>query len=120
MDLRVEGEESPRNWQQKNRPIRFGASPRSEVAGNERSPLQLVIPSDSLMQRVMVCVVVNPKKFPKTNIAGATALEQYLRAPQTQALIHAFRIPGIAQPVFLPAGRNNENSVLEPGASRRK
>jgi hypothetical protein len=70
---------------------------RIDDHGDDGDPRGLDIGS---MQRVMICVVVNPKKFPKTNIAGATALEQYLRAPQTQTLIHGFRIPGIAQPVF--------------------
>lgn len=119
MDLRVEGENAAKLATEKQAYSIWGVTAFLKWQETSRSPLQLVIPSDSLMQRVMVCVVVNPKKFPKTNIAGATALEQYLRAPQTQALIHAFRIPGIAQPVFLPAGRNNENSVLEPGASTR-
>ena len=76
------------------------------------SPLELVIPGDSLLQRLMVCVVVNPKKMSKVNVTGAQALEQYLIAPRTQALIHGFRIPGIEQPAFFPAGRNNEDARL--------
>jgi tungstate transport system substrate-binding protein len=76
-------------------------------------PLELVIPTDSLMQRVMVCVVVNPRKVPNANVAGATALQKYLLAPATQARIEAFRYAGLDMAVFLPAGRNNEDDVLK-------
>jgi tungstate transport system substrate-binding protein len=76
-------------------------------------PLDLVIPRDSLMQRVMVCVVMNPAKVPHANVAGAKALQSYLLLPSTQARIAAFRYAGIDVPVFLPAGRNNEDAVLQ-------
>ena len=72
-----------------------------------------MIPNDSLMQCVMVCVVSNPAKVPHANIAGAKALQSYLLSPATQARIAAFRYAGIDVPVFLPAGRNNEDAVLE-------
>ena len=76
-------------------------------------PLDLVIPNDSLMQRVMVCVVVNPRKVPHANVAGATALQKYLLLPTTQAQIAAYRYAGLDVAVFLPAGRNNEDAVLK-------
>jgi tungstate transport system substrate-binding protein len=75
--------------------------------------LDLVIPTGSLMQRVMVCVVVNPNKVPHANVAGAKALQKYLLAPATQARIEAFRYAGLDMAVFLPAGRNNEDDVLK-------
>lgn len=76
-------------------------------------PLDLVIPTDSLMQRVMVCVVVNPRKVPRANEAGAKALQKYLLLPATQARIAAFRYADLEMAVFLPAGRNNEDDVLK-------
>jgi tungstate transport system substrate-binding protein len=76
-------------------------------------PLDLVIPNDSPMQRVMVCVVVNPRKVPHANVAGANALQAYLLLPATQARIAAFRYAGLDVSVFLPAGRNNEDDVLK-------
>ena len=76
-------------------------------------PLDMVIPSDLLMQRVMVCVVSNPAKVPHANVTGAKSLQRYLLLPATQARIAAFRYAGIDAPVFLPAGRNNEDAVLQ-------
>ena len=76
-------------------------------------PLDLVIPTDSLMQRIVVCVVSNPATLPNVNLAGAKALQDYLLSPTTQARIAAFRYAGIDTQVFVPAGRNNEDAVLD-------
>jgi tungstate transport system substrate-binding protein len=81
-------------------------------------PLDLVIPTDTLMQRVMVCVVLNPRKAPYANVAGARALQSYLLLPATQARIAAYRYAGLNVAVFLPAGRNNEDAVLKAVTGR--
>jgi len=81
-------------------------------------PLDLVIPTDSLMQRVMVCVVVNPRRSPHANVVGARALQSYLLLPATQARIAAYRYAGLDVAVFLPAGRNNEDAVLKAVTGR--
>jgi hypothetical protein len=54
-------------------------------------PLNLVIPTDSLMKRVMVCVVVRPRKVPHANVKGTKTMQKYLLLPATQARIAAFR-----------------------------
>ena len=91
----------------------WGVTAFIEAKQSNNLPLDLVIPNDSLMQRVMVCVVSNPAKVPHANVAGAKALQTYLLLPATQARIAAFRYAGIEVPVFLPAGRNNEDAVLQ-------
>jgi tungstate transport system substrate-binding protein len=74
--------------------------------------LQPLIFNDPLFQRIMVSIVVNPEHFPEANVEGAMAFQQYLLAPTTQARIRAFRYPGIDQPIFWPAGRNNASDLL--------
>jgi ABC-type tungstate transport system permease subunit len=65
--------------------------------------------------RVMVAIVVNPQKVSGANEAGAKALQQYLLTPAAQAQIRTFRVPGIDQELWWPAGRNNEDDFLPNG-----
>jgi len=78
------------------------------------SPLLLrpLVLADPILQRIMVTTVVNPAKVKGVNARGAAAFQDYLLAPATQAKIRAFRLPGIDQPVFWPAGRNNAAAFL--------
>ncbi|MDQ6785119.1 MAG: hypothetical protein M3063_17135, partial [Actinomycetota bacterium] len=64
------------------------------------------------LQRIMVTIVVNPDKVPGLNEKGATAFQDYLLSVETQAKIRAFRTPGVDQPIFWPAGRNNQTEFL--------
>lgn len=91
----------------------WGISP--SLAAQQKQPLNLqpLILNDSLMQRIMVSVVVNPDKFPQTNTEGALGLQRYLLDPVTQAKIRNFRFAGIDQPIFWPAGRNNASALLK-------
>ena len=74
--------------------------------------LQLLVLGDPLLQRILVSIAVNPDKVSGVNVEGARAFQQYLLAPATQARIQAFRLPGIDQQIFWPAGRNNAGYVL--------
>ncbi len=84
------------------------------LAGQQGDPVDLhpLVLGDPLLQRILVSVAVNPNKVPGVNVAGATAFQQYLLDPATQARIRAFRLPGIEQQIWWPAGRNNEGSFL--------
>ena len=95
----------------------WGVSPFLEYqqpfnSGTTPANLQPVIFNDSLMQRIMVSIVVNPGKFPQANMKGALAFQDYLLNPETQARIRAFRFPGIDQPLFWPEGRSNSSIFL--------
>jgi len=90
----------------------WGMTPFLTAQKQQRLPLRPLVFNDALMQRIMVTVVVNPDKIPGTNVAGAKALQEYLLTPATQARIRAFRYPGIDQPIFWPAGRNNSGANL--------
>jgi len=80
----------------------------------EGHPLDLVplVLGDPALQRIMVTIVVNPDKVSGLNEKGATAFQDYLLSVETQAKIRAFRTPGIDQPIFWPAGRNNQTEFL--------
>jgi tungstate transport system substrate-binding protein len=74
-----------------------------------QSPLNLepLVTVDSIFQRIMVAIVVNPQKVTGVNDAGAEAFQNFLLAPLTQARISAFRYPDLDQQVWWPAGRHN-------------
>jgi tungstate transport system substrate-binding protein len=74
-----------------------------------QSPLNLepLVTADSIFQRIMVAIVVNPQKVSGANDAGAEAFQSFLQAPSTQARISAFRYPDLDQQVWWPAGRHN-------------
>ena len=69
--------------------------------------LEPLVVGDSVFQRIMVSMVVNPKKVSRVNVDGANAFQNYLIAPATQAQIRAFRYPDFDQQAWWPAGRHN-------------
>jgi ABC-type tungstate transport system permease subunit len=71
-----------------------------------------LVTDDPLLHRMMVTVVVQPARIAGVNAKGAKALERFLIAPETQARIRAFRVPGFDGPVWWPAGRNNSGAFL--------
>ncbi len=76
--------------------------------------LEPLVTADSMLQRLMAAVVVNPERVPGANAAVATKFQQYLLSPSTQAKVLGIHYPGIDQAVWAPAGRHNPGSVL-PG-----
>ncbi|GAC1322742.1 MAG: substrate-binding domain-containing protein [Mycobacteriales bacterium] len=90
----------------------WGLTPFLRYLKDSPLPLRPLVLADPILQRIMVTTVVNPAKVKGVNAPGAAALQDYLLAPATQAKIRAFRLPGIDQPVFWPAGRNNASAVL--------
>jgi tungstate transport system substrate-binding protein len=90
----------------------WGATPFLRYQKANNLALKVVPMRDSSMQRLMVSVMVNPAKIPGVNVAGAKAFQAYLLDPATQAMIRAFRIPGIDQPLFWPQGRTNASAAL--------
>jgi tungstate transport system substrate-binding protein len=112
-DFGIGGIDTAKRAAAENAYATWGVTAFIDAQKTDNLPLDLVIPIDSLMQRIMVCVVSNPAKVPHANVAGAKAFQRYLLLPETQARIAAFRYAGITLPVFLPAGRNNEDAVLQ-------
>jgi ABC-type tungstate transport system permease subunit len=69
--------------------------------------LEPLVVQDSIFQRIMGAIVVNPKKVSGVNASGSEAFQSFLIAPATQARICAFRYPDFDQQTWLPAGRHN-------------
>ncbi|MQA88314.1 MAG: hypothetical protein GEV03_27775 [Streptosporangiales bacterium] len=76
--------------------------------------LEAVIYNDSIMQRIMATTVVR-RPPGQVNEEGALALQDFLTDPATQAEIRRFRLgsledhPDIDEPIFWPAGNQNDN-----------
>jgi tungstate transport system substrate-binding protein len=91
----------------------WGAMPFLRWKSKHTSNLVLLVTADSMLQRVMATVRVNPAKVSGVNAAGADALEQYLLKPATQAKIAAFRMEGSSEQLWWPAARNNAAEGLD-------
>lgn len=91
----------------------WGAMPFLRWKSQHSSNLVLLVTADSMIQRVMATVRVNPRKFPEVNAAGAGALEKYLLTLAAQAKIAAFRTAGSDEQLWWPAGRNNSADGME-------
>lgn len=90
----------------------WGIVPFLKFSERSKPDLQALLCGDPLLQRLMVSVVVNPKKLSGINVEGAKALERFFIAPGTQARIRAFRYPSLGLQIWWPAGRNNGGAVL--------
>jgi len=85
----------------------WGVPPFVRLRAQAPLDLEPLVTGDPIFQRIMVAMVVNPKKVSGVNDAAANAFQAFLLAPSTQARIAAFRYPGIDQQVWWPAGRHN-------------
>ena len=85
----------------------WGVPPFVRLRAQAPLDLEPLVTGDPIFQRIMVAIVVNPKKVSGVNDAAAKAFQAFLLAPSTQARVAAFRYPGIAQQVWWPAGRHN-------------
>lgn len=83
-------------------------------ADNRDLRLEAMVTQDSLLQRVMVAVVVNPARVQGVNEAGALALQRFLLAPATQARIRQFRHHDLPGQSWWPTGRFNAAAQLMP------
>jgi tungstate transport system substrate-binding protein len=90
----------------------WGLTPFLRSQQQASLPLEPMVLTDPLLQRVMVTVVVNPLQIAGVNEPAATAFEAFLLAPATQARMRGLRLPGIDQQLWWPAGRSNESSHL--------
>jgi len=75
--------------------------------------LEVFVSDDSIFQRVMVSMVVNPEKVEGINVEGARALQRFVLLPATQARIRAFRYPGFDRQAWWPFGRHNSAARLQ-------
>ncbi len=90
----------------------FGVTPFMVGQSQRHLPIVPLLLGDPMLLRVMATIIVSPRKVSGLNHAGALALQQHLLLPQTQAEIREYRVPGVKQGLWWPAGRNNEASLL--------
>jgi tungstate transport system substrate-binding protein len=90
----------------------WGLTPFLRTQQQHSVDLQPLVLGDPLLQRIMVSIAVDPDKVSEVNTEGVTAFQQYLLDPITQARIRDFRLPGIDQQIWWPAGRNNAGYIL--------
>lgn len=85
-----------------------------EQRRQQQRPLGMdaLVVRDSIFQRVMVSIVVNPARIRGVDEAGAIAFERFLLDPSTQAHMRAFRHHGLTDQTWWPAGRNNAGAEL--------
>lgn len=108
IDLGQSGAPAVREAAQRGGYTIWGLHPFLNLQREQPVDLEPVVFNDSLMQRIIATVVVR-RPPGKVNQEGALALQEYLADPATQARISSFRLPGIDEPVFWPAGNQNDN-----------
>jgi tungstate transport system substrate-binding protein len=111
-DQGVQGQDAIAKAAQQGGYVLWGLTPFLRTQQQNRVELQPLVLNAPLLRRIIVTVAVNPDKVPGVNVTGAAVFQQYLLDPATQARIQAFRLPGIDQQIWWPAGRDNANYVL--------
>lgn len=111
-DQGLQGQDAIVEAAQQDGYVLWGLTPFLRTQQQNKVELQPLVLNDPLLRRIMVTVGVNPDKVSGVNVEGARAFQQYLLAPTTQARIQAFRLPGIDQQIWWPAGRDNAGYVL--------
>jgi tungstate transport system substrate-binding protein len=106
-DPNLEGQQAVQAAARSGAYVLWGLQPFLRLQRQNPLPLQPLVMGDPLFQRIMVSVVVNPRGVPGVNALGATAFQNYLIAPGTQARIRAFRYPDLDQQAWWPSGRHN-------------
>jgi tungstate transport system substrate-binding protein len=107
LDLKSEGRKAAQDAAQKGAYVLFGLPPFLRLKRQGPIDLTPLVVGDSILQRIMVSIIVNPKKIAGVNAEGAKAFQEFLIAPATQARIRAFRYPDFDQQAWWPAGRHN-------------
>jgi tungstate transport system substrate-binding protein len=103
----TQGPQAARDASDEGAYLLWGVPPFMRLKPQAQLKLEPLVTADPIFQRIMVAMVVNPKKVPGVNDSGADAFQKFLLAPATQARIAAFRYPGLNQQVWWPAGRQN-------------
>jgi len=107
LDLKSQGPQAARDAAGKGAYVLWGLAPFLRLKRQGSINLEPLVVQDSIFQRIMVAIVVNPQKVQGVNREGATSFQDFLLAPGTQARIRAFRYPDFAHQAWWPAGRHN-------------
>ncbi len=72
------------------------------LAMMDKADLTLLLEGDKVLLNLYSVSEVNPARFPKVNNVGAKAFSDFIRDPDTQAIIGKFGIAKFGQPLFFP------------------
>lgn len=111
-DQGLQGQEATAEAARQGGYVLWGLTPFLRTQKQNKLELEPLVLNDPLLQRIMVTVAVNPEEVPGVNLTGAEAFQRYLLDPATQARIRAFRLPGIDEQIWWPAGRHNAGYAL--------
>jgi tungstate transport system substrate-binding protein len=109
LDLKSQGGKAAHDAAQKSAYVLWGLPPFLRLKRQGQINLTPLVTGDSIFQRIMVSIIVNPAKVSGVNAEGAKSFQDYLISPATQARIRAFRYPDFDRQAWWPAGRNNNS-----------
>jgi tungstate transport system substrate-binding protein len=107
LDMHLHGREAVSAAAEKGAYVLWGLPPFLRLKRQAPLALEPLVTGDPIFQRMMVSIVVNPKKTAGVNFEGANSFQRYLLAPATQARIRAFRYPDFDKQAWWPSGRHN-------------
>jgi tungstate transport system substrate-binding protein len=107
LDRRLQGPQAARDAAKEGAYTLWGVPPFLRLQRQSALNLEPLVTADSIFQRIMVAIVVDPQKVSGVNDAGAEAFQNFLLTPSTQARISAFRYAELDRQVWWPAGRHN-------------
>lgn len=107
LDLKSQGQQAARDAASKRGYVLWGLAPFLRLKRQGPIDLEPLVFQDPMFQRIMVAIIVNPKKVQGVNVEAAKAFQTFLTAPATQARVRAFRYPDFGQQAWWPAGRHN-------------
>jgi tungstate transport system substrate-binding protein len=72
--------------------------------------LDILVEGDGILLNIYHVIEVNPKKWPKVNVAGTKAFSDFMVSKETQAIIKTFGVDKYGSPLFFPdAGKKVED-----------
>ncbi len=92
--------------------VLWGITPFVREKNEKHLGLEPLVTQDPLLLRIMVSVVVNPRRVRGANSAAALRFQDFLLSPSAQAMMLGIRYPGATQTIWAPAGRHNAASLL--------
>ncbi len=67
--------------------------------------LDILVEGDPLLRNIYHVIVVNPERWPNTNLEGAMAFADFIVSPAAQEIIRTFGVEEYGQPLFFPDAR---------------
>ncbi|MEI8334444.1 MAG: substrate-binding domain-containing protein [Chloroflexota bacterium] len=80
------------------------------LSNSSKLALEVLVQGDPVLLNIYHVISVNPEKWPKVNIGGATAFSDFLTSPAGQELIGSFGSE-YGQPLFIPDAGKADSDV---------